>query len=208
MIGVPEDPSVLTRRRHLLMLVALAVVVAVLAPAVGPDLLRAWQGRGEHDCVSPAADSLHDVPREALPRTRDADRDRHPPAEAEGGCLARSSYSIRARHGGTSTLTFSYERFDATWKGSGASAASHRLAAQRPQDATAANLESYAYDEGHVVSEEQGGRSSVELLVRGRNVLVKVSYLGPLPLASATSAAQAVADTLLEEVEDLNFPTG
>jgi hypothetical protein len=156
--------------------------------------------------VPPAADSLYGVPPEALPRARDDEGD--PPVGAEDGCLARSSYSIRSRHGDTFALTFSYERFDATWKTSGASAASRRLAAQRPPDATEANLEGYAYDEGHVVSEEQGGRSRVELLIRDRNVLVRVSYLGALPLASATSATQAVADTMLEEVQDLNFPIG
>lgn len=204
MTGVVDDQRVWTRRR-LLLVVALTAIVAVLTPSVGSALLSAWQGRDDHDCVPPAADSLYGVPRAGPPRDYDVERD--PPASDEGGCLARSSYSIRSRQGETIALAFSYERFDAHWNEGGASVASRRLAEQRPRDAVEVNLP-MEVEEGYVVSDELGGRSSVELPLRDRNVLVTVTYLGALPLPSATNLAQRVAQTMLEEVQDLNFPTG
>jgi hypothetical protein len=202
--GVADDQPAWTRRRLLLLAVALAVVVAVLAPSVGPALLRAWQGRARLR----AAGGRLAVRRAARGAPASPQRRGGPSRRSRGrlpGAVVVLDQVTQRRHVRPDLLLRAVRRSLEDQR------RLRRVAPARPQrpaDATEANLEGYAYDEGHVVSEEQGGRSRVELLVRGRNVLVRVSYLGALPLASATSATQAVADTMLEEVEDLNFPIG
>jgi hypothetical protein len=192
---------VVTRR----LLLVSAVVLLVAAGAAVSMATVLWLGNKsqEHPCVPDAASTFQQyVPPELLPPAWDADQDQS--FIPEDDCHTdKSSYSIKPDGESPLGLTISYERFGATWKDTGASIASQRFAAQRPPDATEIDL-SYEPDgdEGYLDAAAHEGFSTVELIIRDRNVLVRVSYRVDQSLSRATSSAGKLGHWMLEALND------
>ena len=186
----------LTRRRIVVGAVVLAGVV-VLAVGVGPYLLRIFAAAYEHPCVPPA------VARDSAPPGWD-ERTRDPARLDDDGCLTEtSSYSVKPSPESRLGLTFEYERFVGSGRHTGSSLASRELEDAWPSDATELDLDDERYgDEGFLATGAAEGYSRVDVWIRDRNVLVRVSYRIDQPFPAATERARDAADEMLEELND------
>ena len=178
-----------------------AAIVLVVASAA---ILLLWvsNSSGEHPCVPDARGTFHQFDSRGLVLP-EWESERGASGTDADDCSGQSAFSIRPDGENSLGLTMSYERFGAAWNHTGASVASQRLADQRPPDAAEFDLSDESYgDEGYLDAAMLEGQSRVDLVIRDRNVLVRVTYRADQSLSRATMTAEQVGRYMLEQLND------